>query len=158
MRATHSRFAVPAVVAALAAMLAISATAAAEKTCSPSSGRLSPRLTSPCARATIKVGHNVTWTVADANPKAKADHPYLNLTKLKPKHGIVPDDRSGAGIFAELKSVKGHSGRFTYEARADDFAGYWLVTKGTWYVQVQQIDPTVKGGLRYSPVETIHVS
>ena len=127
--------------AALIAMLALSGTAAA-KQCSPSAGDLSPRLTSPCAGANIRAGHNVTWKVTDNNPKAGRYHPFLNLTRQKPRHGVLPDDHNGNGIFAQMKAVKGRAGHFIYTAKKYDFPGYWLVTRGTWYVQVQQIDST----------------
>lgn len=158
MRATITRVAGPALVVALTAMLVVSGTAAAKKTCSPSAGRLAPQLTSPCAGATIRAGHNVTWKVTDLNPKAGPYRPFLNLTRSRPKHGVLPDDHNGDGIFAELKPVKGHPGRFSYKARNYTFPGYWLVTKGTWYVQVQQIDDTGTRGVRLSPVEKIHIS
>ena len=48
--------------------------------------------------------------------------------------------------------------RLSYKAKAFDFPGYWLVIKGTWYVQVQQIDSNGKNDERLSPVETIHIS
>jgi hypothetical protein len=157
MGARHTRLTVPALVAALTTVLAVSATAAAKK-CSPSAGPLSPRLSSPCAGTSISAGHDITWQVTDTNPKAKRYHPYLNLTRSKPRHGILPADHNGDGIYASMKSVKGHPGRFTYKAAAYTYPGYWLVTKGTWYVQVQQIDSTVRGGLRYSPVVAIHIT
>lgn len=157
MRTTCNRVVGPVLVAALIAMLALSGTAAAKK-CSPSAGSLSPRLTSPCAGATIRVGHNVTWKVTDTNPKAGRYHPYLNLTRAKPKNGVLRDDHNGNGIFAQMKAVKGHPGHFTYTAKKFDFPGYWLVTRGTWYVQVQQIDSTGNHGVRLSPVEQIHIS
>jgi hypothetical protein len=34
----------------------------------------------------------------------------------------------------------------------------WLLSKGSWYLQVQQIDSTGNDGVRLSPVETIHMS
>jgi hypothetical protein len=157
MRAILSRLVAPALVAALTAMLALSGTATAKK-CSPSAGNLAPRLTSPCAGATIRVGHNVTWKVTDNNPKAGRFHPFLNLTRQKPKNGVLRDDHNGNGIFAEMHAVKGRPGHFTYTAKKYDFPGYWLVTRGTWYVQVQQIDSTGNHGERLSPVEQIHIS
>jgi hypothetical protein len=157
MRATLGRFAGPVLVAALTALLAISGSAAAKK-CSPSAGSLSPRLTSPCAGGHVRAGHNITWKVTDTNPKSGQYHPFLNLTRQKPKHGVLPDDHNGNGIYAEMKAVKGHPGHFSYKAKAFDFPGYWLVTKGTWYAQVQQIDSTGTNGERLSPVETIHIS
>jgi hypothetical protein len=156
MRTTISRVVGPLLVAA-AALLALSGTAAAQK-CSPSAGTLAPRLTSPCAGGHIQAGHDITWKVTDTNPKSGRYHPFLNLTRQKPKHGVLPDDHNGNGIFAEMKAVKGHPGHFSYKAKAFDFPGYWLVTKGTWYVQVQQIDSNGPNGERVSPVETIHMS
>jgi hypothetical protein len=157
MRTTLKRVVGPGLVAALTATLALGGTAVAKK-CSPSAGNLSPRLTSPCAGATIQAGHNVTWKVTDNNPKAGRYHPFLNVTRQKAKHGVLPDDHNGNGIFAEMKAVKGRPGHFSYTAKKYDFPGYWLVTKGTWYVQVQQIDSTGNHGERLSPIEKIHIS
>jgi hypothetical protein len=157
MRTTIGRAVGLALAAALTAMLALSGTAIAKK-CSPSAGSLAPRLTSPCAGATIRAGHNVTWKVTDTNPKSGEFHPFLNVTRRKARHGVLPDDNTGNGIFAQMKAVKGHAGHFTYKAKAYNFPGYWLVTKGTWFVQVQQIDSTGTKGERVSPIEKIHIS
>jgi hypothetical protein len=157
MRTTLKRVVGPGLVAALTATLALGGTAVAKK-CSPSAGNLSPRLTSPCAGATIQAGHNVTWKVTDNNPKAGRYHPFLNVTRQKAKNGVLPDDHNGNGIFAEMKAVKGHPGHFSYQAKKFNFPGYWLVTTGTWYVQVQQIDSTGNHGERVSPIEKIHIS
>jgi hypothetical protein len=117
MRTIRNRAVAPLLVTALAAMLALSGTATAKR-CSPSAGNLSPRLTSPCAGATIRVGHNVTWKVTDNNPKAGRYHPFLNLTRQGPKNGVLRDDHNGNGIFAQMKAVKGRPGHFTYTARS----------------------------------------
>jgi hypothetical protein len=44
------------------------------------------------------------------------------------------------------------------QAKAYNFSGYGLVTKGTWYLQVQQIDSSGTNGQRVSPIEKIHIS
>jgi hypothetical protein len=157
MRATIGRVAAATLIAAATAVLALGGTATAKK-CSLSAGSLAPRLTSPCAGATIRAGHNVTWKVTDTNPKAGRFHPFLNVTRRKAKHGVLPDDDNGKGIYAQMKAVKGHPGHFSYKAKAYNFPGYWLVTKGTWYVQVQQIDSSGTNGERVSPIEKIHIS
>ncbi len=156
MRATLSRLAVPALIAALGTMLALGGTAAAKKPCSPSGASLAPRLTSPCAGANVRAGDNVTWTVTDTNPNSGRYHPFLNVTRSKPKHGRLPDDHTGNGIFAQMKRIS--PGHFSYKAKRFTFPGYWLVTKGTWYVQVQQIDSTGTNDLIDGPVETIHIT
>jgi hypothetical protein len=96
--------------------------------------------------------------VTDPNPKAGEFHPFLNVTRRKDKHGVLPDDDNGKGIFTQMKAVKGHPGHYSYKAEAENFPGYWLVTKGTWYVQVQQVDSSGTNGQRVSPIEEIHIS
>jgi hypothetical protein len=145
---------------AAAALLVAPASGATASCPKPSSDRLAPELTSPCAGARLKAGHDFFWRVTDTNANARKRlyYPFLNVTRSRPRHGILPDDASGQGIYAQMRAVKGHPGRFSYEARRYSFRGYWLVTKGTWYVQVQQVDGTAPNGTRrYSPVEKVTI-
>jgi hypothetical protein len=116
-----------------------------------------PQLTFPCASDRLRAGHNFTWHVRDTDPDAGRPfrHPWINVTRAKAKHGVLPPDSDGHGIFAPMKTVKGRSASFTYRAPGYRFDGYWLVTKGTWYVQVQQPQSAGNGRTVYSPVEKI---
>ena len=125
--------------------------------CSPSKDSKSPRLTSPCNHAVIAAGTRVTFKVRDVNSKAQKDPPYLNLTKTPPRRGVLKPDSSGDGLFEQLHPVHGHPGLFTDRPTLFHFPGYWAVTAGKYYVQVSQIDCSVPGCTRYSPVETITV-
>ncbi len=129
------------------------------KVCSPSKGKAYPRVTSPCNGASVSPGKAVTFRVEDLNVNATKYPPFLNLTKTRPRHGILPDNQNGKGVFDPLKPVKGHPGRFKVTPTLFTFPGYWLVTKGTYYVQVQQVDGTkIQSNLTaYGPVTTIKV-
>jgi hypothetical protein len=142
------------------ALLGAQASGAHAPCAKPGPDRLAPRLTFPCAGARLKAGHDFVWRVTDNNPNARRRlyFPFLNVTRNRPTGGILPDDVSGRGIYAQMKAVKGHPGHFAYEATSYHFPGYWLVTKGTWYVQVQQVDGTaLHGSRRYSPVQKIRI-
>ncbi len=129
------------------------------KVCAPSKGKAYPRVISPCNGASVAPGKAVTFMVEDLNVNHRKYRPFLNLTKTKPQHGILPNDKNGRGVFAGLKPVKDHPGRFKVTPQVYTFPGYWLVTKGTYYVQAQQVDGTkVHSNLTaYGPVTTIKV-
>ncbi|MDQ6745543.1 MAG: hypothetical protein M3Z27_05975 [Actinomycetota bacterium] len=117
------RFTLLAVLAGTLLIPAAGATAATrhKSRCSSSTGVRTPRLLSPCNRATLVAGHPVTFK-----------------------------------IFA--KSVRGHHGLFTLTPRVGTFPGYWLVTPGKYYLQIQQIDGrSSRHGIYYSPVYTLAV-
>jgi hypothetical protein len=116
--------------------------------------RLAPQLTFPCTAARLRAGHNFVWRVKDTDPMAAQAlyRPWLNLTARRARHGILPVDDTGHGIYAPLKPVKNQPGRFSLTAAAYRFNGYWLVSRGTWYAQVQQIDGTGSGAIHYSRV------
>ena len=121
---------------------------------------LVPHQLTPCDGATVHVGTKlVTFTVYDANSKARRSHPYLDLrTDDTRSHGHLAEDTSGNGIFAQLTPVAGHPGRFSYTARSLDFPSYWLNHAGTYHVQIGQIDD--RAGVSeefYSPIDTIKV-
>ena len=149
------------VVAALIALFAVTAAQARshkhKSSCSPSSGKYDPRLLSPCNGATVPAGVVFTFKVKDVNP-GSGYRPFLNLSSHAPRHGVLKDDTSGNGLFDGMKRVHGHRGLFTLTPPLYSFTGYWLVTAGTYYVQVQQVDCAVKGCRRYSPVEKLTVS
>ena len=85
MEATLTRVSVSALIAALGTMLALTGTAAAKKRCSlRARSALVPTLKFPCNRAAITKGHNVTFTVVDANSKAHKYRPYIELSKKGP--------------------------------------------------------------------------
>lgn len=129
------------------------------RVCAPSNGKANPRVISPCDGASVAAGRAVTFTVEDLNLNAGQDPPFLNLTATKPRHGILPDDQGSKGVFDALKPIKGHRGRFKVTPTLYTFPGYWLVTRGTYYVQVQQVDGTkIHSHLTaYGPVTTIRV-
>jgi hypothetical protein len=144
----------------VAGLLAAATSSSAKAPCAaPSGDRLAPVLTAPCVGARLKAGHNLTWRVTDTNRNARQTlgRPFLNLTRTRPRRGVLPEDQSGHGIYTRMTPVAGHPGHFSYRAKPYAFAGYWLVTKGTWYVQVQQIDATARHGRRDSPVERITI-
>ena len=148
--------------AALAGTLSLAGPASARKPCQviPKSP-LVPHLVTPCAGTTIKAGtRSFTFTVYDVNATARQYAPYLNLrTNDKKSHGHLPADGTGNGIYDTLKRVPGHPGRWTYTSRDMNFPSYWLNHKGTYYVQVQQIDSRAGiGDTFYSPVVALHVS
>jgi hypothetical protein len=157
---TRTRVAVPAIIAALCTMLALSGTAAAKKRCSlraPSA--LVPTLKFPCNRATITKGHNVTFTVVDANSKAHRYRPFFELSKQGPnKKGRLPENPAVGGVFDEMKPVKGHPTLFSDRPDQHIFPGWWDITPGTYYIQIRQIDSRAGiGDTFYSPVSRITV-
>jgi hypothetical protein len=151
-------------VAVVAAMFTV-ATAGAKPhhKCTLSAGPRVPTVTFPCNRGTVHVGKDPTFKVHDGNSKAHQFHPFIEVTKKKPnKAGILPQNPGTGGVFDELHAVKGHSARFVDKPTAFNFPGFWLVTPGKYYVQVQQTDsraPHRRGGglAYYSPVQTIFV-
>jgi hypothetical protein len=149
----------PLVLAAVAAAVLVPGTAGARsrRPCSPSKGSLFPRLLAPCNHTAVPTGRVFTFKVRDMNPNAHRFAPYINLSRKPPKRGVLKDDTSGDGLFAQMKAVRGHRGLFQYRPKLFHFPGYWLVTPGRYFVQIQQIDCTVKGCHRFSPVETITV-
>jgi hypothetical protein len=137
-------------------VLMASAGAGAKSHCTAkrSADPLAPQLTFPCTSARLKAGHNFVWRVKDTDPMAAQAlyRPWLDLTRRRARHGILPADDTGHGIYAPLKPVKNQPGRFSLTAAAYRFNGYWLVSTGTWYAQVQQIDGTGSGAIHYSRV------
>ena len=118
-----------------------------------------PTVTVPCNKASINSGAHVIFKVRDLNSSASRFHPFLVLTKKAPRHGIVPSDTGGNGLYDQLKPVKGHHGQFQDKPHLYSFPGYWNVTPGKYYIQVHQIESacTTKHCLVYSPVTTLTV-
>lgn len=157
---SHARLTV-ATLAAATAVTALAAPASAKPRCAKrSSDPLAPVLTRPCAGVRMKAGHNFTFQVRVSDPYAGQPpyYPYLNLTRSRPRHGILPSDADGDGIYAQMDPVPGRPGRFRYRAPRYHVPGYWLFRKGVWYVQVAQVDGTGAGSVHRSPVEKVTIT
>lgn len=146
--------------ASLLAALAVAGPATARRRCQviPRS-RLVPHLLAPCNGATVAPKRNITFTVYDANAKARRYRPYLNLqTSRRRVHGHLPANTNGNGVFDQLRPVKSHPGRWTYTATRHIYPSWWDNHRGTYYVQIQQIDSRAgNSSTFYSPIVTIHV-
>ena len=157
-RATAGVATLAAVGVSLGGMLALAGPAAARKCQLTAKSPLIPHLVSPCNGATVRTGGEVTFTVYDGNALAGKYRPYINLQtsrKLTKRH--LPADTNGNGIYDQLRPVKGHPGRFTYTSRHQSYPSWWDNHKGTYYVQIQQIDSRAGiGDTFYSPIVTIH--
>lgn len=129
------------------------------RVCSPSRGRLYPRLLSPCNGATVREHATVVFRVRDLNPLHRRYPPFLNLAlSRRLRHGVLPNDTTGNGLYTQLRPVKGHPAVFFYRAPQEIYPSYWLNHPGTYYVQVQQVDARCRPHLTcYSPITTIHV-
>ncbi len=162
MRKSHvrlmSRFASA---AALVALLLLPAGAAAKshRRCSLRAGSLTPTLSFPCNRATVHPGQNITFRVRDKNSKAHQYRPFIELTNRRPgRHGRLPRVPGADGFFGQMRAVKGHPTVFTFRAAVYSYPGWWLITPGKYYVQIQQVDDRAGSSLSfYSPVSTIYV-
>jgi hypothetical protein len=142
---------------AAVAVLALAPGANASTRCAKRSpDPLAPVLIKPCAGAGIRAGHNLTFRVRASDPYAAqpAYYPYLNLTRERPRHRILPSD-NGYGIYAQMSPVRNHPGRFSYRAPRYRVPGYWLFRRGVWYLQVLQVDGSGPGAIHYGPVERI---
>lgn len=161
MSGRYARFVgVFAIVTALASLSFVAAAGArSHRRCSLRAGPLTPTLSRPCNRAAVQVGHDVTFTVFDENSKAHLYRPFIELTKKKPdRRWRLPRIPGADGFFAQLNAVKGHSARFTFRAPSLSYPGWWLVTPGRYYVQIDQVDNRAGQALTfYSPVSTIYV-
>ncbi|HET9104410.1 MAG TPA: hypothetical protein VFN55_13730 [Solirubrobacteraceae bacterium] len=158
MRALKASLGVAIIVAALTSLLGFTVSAGA-RSCYINTKARYPTVTSPCNKATISSGAHVVFKVRDLNSSAYKYHPFLVLTPKAPKHGIVPSDVGGNGLYDELKPVKGHHGQFQDKPHLYTFPGYWNVTPGKYYIQVHQIESgcTTRHCTVYSPVTTITV-
>jgi hypothetical protein len=146
----------------LAGLLAFAGPAGAKgkthKACHASAGSQIPIITFPCNGAVIRVGSRQTFKVYDANIYAHKYKPFINLTSKAPRHGIVPTDGGADGFYDSLRQVKGHRTQWSNKPRYETYRGYWSVTPGKYYVQVQQVDPRAKHHVTtYSPVSVITV-
>lgn len=148
-------------VAVPAAMFALAGPAAASSrsSCYIHTKKRYPTLISPCNRARIAAGSKVTFKVRDLNPSAYKFKPTLNLSRHAPRHGRLRDDTSAFGLFAGVHSVKGHHGLFSLTPVRFTYHGYWEVTPGRYYIQIQQIEAscTTPHCLVYSPVTSITI-
>ena len=148
-----------AVPAMLVAAMALPGAAAARRACSArNSDPLAPVLTNPCAGAQVRAGHNFTFRVRVRDPYAaqQAYFPYLDLTRQRPRHGVLPAD-NGYGIYAQMTPVRNRPGQFSYRAPPYHVPGYWLFRMGVWYVQVLQVDGAGVGAVHYGRVEKINI-
>jgi hypothetical protein len=149
-----------AVAAVLVALSALGGTALAKRRCSlRARSALVPTLKFPCNRARVATGHNITFTVVDRNSKAHRYRPFIELSKKGPnKHGRLPNVPPTGGFYDELKPVKHHSTLFTDRPDQNSFPGWWDITPGTYYIQIQQVDDRAGiGDTFYSPVSRITV-
>jgi hypothetical protein len=128
------------------------------KACHASAGSQIPIITFPCTGAVIKVGSRPTFKVFDANIYAHKYKPFLNLNKQPPRHGIVPNDSGADGFYNTTAQVTGHPTQWLDKPNYETYPGYWSITRGKYYVQVQQVDPRSKRNVTtYSPVSVIIV-
>lgn len=150
-----------AIVAAVGSMLAFAGAAGARthRNCYIHTKKRYPTLISPCNRARIDSGSKVTFKVRDLNSSAYRFTPTLDLSKHAPRHGRLRDDTSAFGLFAGLHSVRGHRGLFSVTPLRFTYPGYWDITPGKYYIQIQQIESscTTPHCLVYSPVTSITV-
>jgi hypothetical protein len=146
----------------VAALLACAGPAGARgkghKPCHASAGSQVPIITFPCNGTAIRVGAKPTFKVDDANIYAHKYKQFINLTKKPPRHGILADDSGADGVYDALRQVKGHRNRWFDKPTYETYPGYWSVTPGKYYVQVQQVDPRSNRNVTtYSPVSVIFV-
>jgi hypothetical protein len=144
-------------VAAAALVAGPAAARSHHRPCSPSKGRLFPRVIAPCNHTVVPAGKVFTFKVRDLNPKAHRYHPFLYLSSKPPRHGRLSWKVKAAGLYDQTRPLHGHKGTFTDRPKLFTFPGYWLVTPGRYYVQASQVDCSVRGCNRYSPVITITV-
>jgi hypothetical protein len=158
-KGTISAITLAAVGASLLWVLVSAGSATAKRKCilMPTTKR-APHLISPCNGATVKRGGDIVFKAYDSNSKAGQYHPYLNLqTRRRLSHGHLTPNRNGNGIFNQLTRVKGHRDEWTLSSKDQIYPTWWDNHRGTYYVQVQQIDARARGGVFYSPIVTIHV-
>jgi hypothetical protein len=128
------------------------------KACHASAGSQIPIITFPCTGAVIKVGSKPTFKVFDANIYAHKYKPFLNLSTQPPRHGIVPNDSGADGVYNTLAQVKGHGTQWLDKPKYGTYPGYWSITPGKYYVQIQQVDQRSRRNVTtYSPVSVIIV-
>jgi hypothetical protein len=150
-----------AIIAALASMSAFVGAAGAKShsKCYIATKNRYPTLISPCNKARIASGTKVTFEVRDLNSSAHKFNPTLDLSKHAPKHGRLRDDTSADGLFRGLNPVRGHRALFAVTPTQYTYLGYWEVTPGKYYIQIQQIESgcTTPHCLVYSPVTSITI-
>ena len=146
--------------ALLLGVLAVAAPATAKRKCVlVSKNKLAPHLLSPCNGATVKRGVTVTFKVFDNDSQSRPYPPLIALdTKKRLKNGHLVAQTDGRGIYDQLKRLKGHKNVWVEVAKPAIYPSWWDNQRGTYYVQIQQIDSRAgKGGVLYSPIVTIHV-
>ncbi|MGI8712134.1 MAG: hypothetical protein ACR2NR_02920 [Solirubrobacteraceae bacterium] len=118
-------------------------------------GIQTPFLPYPCDGAIIRRGaRRNLFAVYDANPESALYKPYIDLSPKPPDAaGVLPVDTTGDGVFAQTTRVPARPRQFHYTDYAYTFPGFWTITPGKYYVQVQQIDAPVF----YSRVAAIYV-
>jgi len=126
--------------------------------CHATAGSQIPIITFPCNGAVLNVGSKPTFKVYDANIYAHKYKRFINLSSKAPRHGIVPSDDGADGVFGALTQVMGHRTQWFDKPTYETYPGYWSITPGKYYVQVQQVDPRSKRNVTiYSPVSVIIV-
>ncbi len=159
-RATAGVATLAAVGASLAGVLAMAGPAVAKACQLKPKNPLAPHLVSPCNGATVKTGGAITFTVYDTNSQSRKYHPYINLqTGRKLSQGHLSANTDGNGLYSSMKPLKGHPGEWTYTSKHQIYPTWWDNHKGTYYVQIQQIDSRAGvGSTYYSPIVTLHTS
>ena len=133
--------------------------AAAHVTCAPvARSQLAPHLTAPCNGATVRRHHAVVFTADDAAPQAAAHAPYLDLQTTRAlTGGHLTLNRNGDGIFGQMTAVPGRAHTWTFTAARQSYPSWWDNRPGTYYAQVEQVDPAVASGILYGPITTVRV-
>jgi hypothetical protein len=152
--------AVACVACLLATAAAASAAASARATCAlPQGSVVALRTVSPCRGGVVARRRTITFTVYDANPRAVAEHPYLNLqTSREMAVGHLVANTDGNGVFTRLAPRRGHRDQWTVSVVAQSYTSWWDNHRGLCYVQIDQLDAaSADGGIDYSPIVTLHV-
>ena len=103
---------------------------------------LAPELTFPCAGARLKCRSQLLL----ARDRHQSERPQAALLPVPERHAQPAEARDPARRRVRPRDLRadergqGPSRPLLLRGQAYSFQGYWLVTKGTWYVQVQQVD------------------
>jgi hypothetical protein len=133
--------------------------ARARAVCAPiPAQKLAPYLTAPCNGATVRRRHAVVFTAVDPDPQSSAHAPYLDLQTTRTLvDGHLTLNRNGDGIFGQMTVVAGRARTWSFTAARQIYPSWWDNRPGTYYVQVEQVDPRVASGILYGPITTVRV-